>query len=166
MLLHLPKLILFGSFMLSATYNFLLFRFSSDCFQRNLKSVSPACKTFYEKYVINKHFLIGIFISGGMMMMASVLLSVLTVCCCVACCIRVCVRRRNACRLQKLSRNVDTLELGAKSINNNDGQEEQEQLPSTQFVFPMNQYPAQAAAFSPYSGHPQYMQPVFTVVQQ
>jgi len=137
--------------------------FEAKCFQKNINSVSPACKTAYEKYVLSKHFLVGMVISGSMIIMASGLLTLLVTCCCVACCVRMCVKRRNRYRQLQSLKTVEDTELGAvpvKSINNND-----QELSQTQFVFPNQQFPPQAA-FSPYSVPQQYMQPVFTVVQQ
>ena len=144
--------------MLTTKYNF---RFEAPCFQHNLNNISPSCKTFYEKWILSRHFLIGVFISGSMMVVASGLLSVLALCCCLACCVRVCVKRRKMRRLQQLAANDTELAAPAKSVNQD---VEEAPLSQTQFVFPTQQFPPQAA-FSPYSSQP-YMQPVFTVVQQ
>jgi len=141
--------------------------FETKCFQNNIKSLSPACKTFYEKFVINKHFVVGMVISASMIMMASGVLALLATCCCVACCVRLCVKRRNNRKTLALSiKATEDTELGAvpvKSVNVDEN--DQGELSQTQFVFPNQQFPAHAA-FSPYSAPQGYMQPVFTVVQQ
>jgi len=134
--------------------------FEAKCFRDNLKNISPACKQVYEKFVLNRHFLVGVFISGSMMVMASGLLSLLALCCCVGCCVRLCMKRRSN-RFQQIKAVSPDTELGAVKSINDDASE----LSQTQFVFPDNQQPP-AAAFSPYSVPQQYMQPVFTVVQQ
>jgi len=142
--------------------------FEASCFRTNVKSVSQSCKTMYEKWVMNRHFLLGIVVSGSVMVLAAVALSVLTVCCCVALCVRACFKRRcnsgRRCSWNKAKTTVgDEVELaptGAKSINYDPLAQEEQGVP---VAFPQTQFYYPAQQMDPYTAHPMYMQPVFTV---
>jgi len=137
--------------------------FSASCFRQNLNALTPQCKIYYEKYMLNRHFVFGIFISGSIIVMAAGMLTLLTVCCCVACCVRVCMKRRcqAKCGWRKTAQQIhqqDSTELATcKSINYDQLQQEEEAMPQPQFVFAPGQFPPPPQVFSPY---PQYI-PVY-----
>jgi hypothetical protein len=147
--------------------------FSASCFRNNIKSLTPQCKTFYDKYVLNRHFVLGIFVSSSILVLASGVLSVLTVCCCVACCARAILRRRcqQKCRWrrmaaqQKLAKQ-DKTELEpvlVQSINYDPLSQEEAALPLPQFVFAPGQFPQNPQIFTPYPT--QYI-PVYVAEEQ
>jgi len=133
--------------------------FESACFTNNLNSISTACKTLFEKFNLNRHVLLGIILSEGVLVVGAGWLSLFALCCCVACCVRIC-RKRRQCRA-RCNKQEDTELEQTKSVNYEHLQQEEAALPQTQFVFPSQQYPPQAA-FSPYPAYPAYPQPVFT----
>jgi len=143
--------------------------FEAACFKVEIHSITPQCKVFYEKFLLARHYILGIFVSGSLMLLASGILSVLTLCCCFACCVRLCVMRKRQCRtrcLMKMQTAADSVELTPtnKSVNYDalKQEEEAQQLPQPQFVFPTDQQPIQV--FTPYTGpYPEFIPPGATV---